>query len=336
MNIQRYTDPSVFEQLAEPWETLIKTTQRSDLFFMTPQWQQTWWKHLGRGELNVLAICGDDGEFNGIASWLIEDTDTGQTVQTVGCIEVADYLDVIIKPGSEQESYTALLDYALSDEAPEWQAFNLCNIPESSATLSLLADLASQRGLHTQTIDEDVSPVLELPANYDDYLSQLDKKQRQELRRKRRRADALDIGWYTVGEEHDLDEEIDAFLKLMAMSTTEKSVFLQEEGNATFFREIGHVMFDAGILELVFLVINEERAATMWQFAYEDRMLLYNSGLNVADFGALSPGIVLLTHSIGDAIERGFKYYDFLQGDEEYKYRMGAQNTQVKNLVISR
>jgi CelD/BcsL family acetyltransferase involved in cellulose biosynthesis len=74
----------------------------------------------------------------------------------------------------------------------------------------------------------------------------------------------------------------------------------------------------------------------MWQFKYGGRMMLYNSGLDVETFSYLSPGIVLLTHSVDDAIRRGFRYYDFLRGDETYKYRMGAETTTLHNIVVKR
>ena len=37
----------------------------------------------------------------------------------------------------------------------------------------------------------------------------------------------------------------------------------------------------------------------------------------------LAPGIVLLGHVIRDAIERGVPVFDFLRGEEPYKYSFG-------------
>jgi CelD/BcsL family acetyltransferase involved in cellulose biosynthesis len=39
---------------------------------------------------------------------------------------------------------------------------------------------------------------------------------------------------------------------------------------------------------------------------------------------SLSPGIVTVALDIRSAIDERYKYYDFLRGDEEYKYRLGA------------
>ena len=49
---------------------------------------------------------------------------------------------------------------------------------------------------------------------------------------------------------------------------------------------------------------------------------LYNSGFDPLH-AKLAPGIVLLTHVIRDAINRGVPEFDFLRGEEAYKYAFG-------------
>ena len=139
----------------------------------------------------------------------------------------------------------------------------------------------------------------------------------------------------TISDD-DVDAAIQEFLDLMSMSTPEKASFLQEPGHASFFQEIGRATLEAGKLVLLFVSFAGESAAAMWQFHFRDRMMLYNSGLNPTVFAALSPGIVLLTYSIEDAIARGCLYYDFLQGSEEYKFRMGARAANIYTVVIRR
>jgi CelD/BcsL family acetyltransferase involved in cellulose biosynthesis len=63
---------------------------------------------------------------------------------------------------------------------------------------------------------------------------------------------------------------------------------------------------------------------------------VYNSGYDPIKYGALSPGIVLFAHSIQDAIAAKRRRYDFLRGNEEYKYRFGAKETEVMELHIRR
>jgi CelD/BcsL family acetyltransferase involved in cellulose biosynthesis len=335
LNIECHTTPAVFEALSDEWDETLGPTHFSH-FFLLRDWQRLWWKYLQRGELCVLTVRDDDGALLGIGPWFIEDHEGLRTVHTIGCVDVTDYLDIIARPGHTEKVIAALLDFMLSQDAPGWDAMNLCSVPETSPTLTLFPQLAESRGLAVTVRQQDVCPVLVLPDNWEDYLAILDKKQRHELRRKLRRAEAGDVDWYIVGPEHDLAEEIDAFLTLMARSTPDKAEFLKMPGHRSFFEEMGRATFNAGHLQLCFLTVEGERSAAMWNFVYDNRVMVYNSGLDPDAFAYLSPGVVLGGLHIRHAIEQGIAVYDFLRGGEVYKYRLGGQDTTVYNLLVER
>jgi CelD/BcsL family acetyltransferase involved in cellulose biosynthesis len=104
---------------------------------------------------------------------------------------------------------------------------------------------------------------------------------------------------------------------------------------ADFFREICRTAFAAGWLQLAFIEVNGQRTAAMLNFDYQNQILVYNSGYDPEQYAALSPGIVLLSHCIQNAIERGRSRFDFLRGDEEYKFRFGAVETTIHEVTIS-
>ena len=62
-------------------------------------------------------------------------------------------------------------------------------------------------------------------------------------------------------------------------------------------------------------------------------MGLYNSGFR-PEAAALSPGLILLAHIIRDAIERGQRRFDFLRGEERYKYDFGPTPEDVSTVTI--
>jgi CelD/BcsL family acetyltransferase involved in cellulose biosynthesis len=62
---------------------------------------------------------------------------------------------------------------------------------------------------------------------------------------------------------------------------------------------------------------------------------LYNSGFD-PDARAMSPGVVLIARTIEDAITRGFRRYDFLRGEEPYKYGFGAVAAEVLRVTLER
>ena len=92
----------------------------------------------------------------------------------------------------------------------------------------------------------------------------------------------------------------------------------------------------AGWLKLFFIEVNGIEAAAMLCFDYNNEFLLYNSGYDPEQFANLSPGNVLTAYTIQEAIRLGRIRYDFLRGDEDYKFRFGAQPEPVYDLSIMR
>ena len=121
----------------------------------------------------------------------------------------------------------------------------------------------------------------------------------------------------------------------MASSHPEKAQFLENEQHVTFFKSIVPAAAAAGWLQLNFLEVMGEPVAAYVNFDYNNQILVYNSGLAPVQAAALSPGIVLLSYNIEHAIENKREVFDFLRGDEQYKYRMGGQNTEIYNLKAS-
>jgi CelD/BcsL family acetyltransferase involved in cellulose biosynthesis len=118
----------------------------------------------------------------------------------------------------------------------------------------------------------------------------------------------------------------------MRASHPEKAKFLDNPQNLTFFKSIVPQAYHCGWLKLSFLVVNGVASAAYCDFDYSGRILVYNSGLMPHENAHLSPGIVLLSYNIRDAIAHHRKVFDFLRGNETYKYRMGAHDTKVFKL----
>ena len=332
--VHPYHDANGFETLAEEWNELLHRST-ADTIFLTLEFQRTWWQTLGEGELLILAVRDDDGELIGIAPLFATTNPQGQrALAIVGCVEVADYLDFIVARGRDEVVYTALVDYLASPSAPTWDVLDLCNIHQDSPTLTTLPALAEARGWTVSTARDDVCPIVQLPGTWEEYLEMLEGKQRREIRRKLRRTGGEAAqNWYIVGPEHDLETEVEEFLDLMAASTPDKAEFLTPRMR-DFFRQLVRVVYDAGWLQLVFLKVGERKAAAYLNFIYNNRVLVYNSGLDWRTFPRLGAGIILTAHCIRHAIEQGRKVFDFMQGGERYKYQFGGQDVEVRRLLI--
>ena len=336
MKVQSFTDIKAFEVLHAEWNTLLKRSI-TDNPFSTYEWHSNWWDAYHPGDLWILAFRDDNDNLRGIASFFIETTDDGQRIlHFVGCEDVTDYLDLLVDKEYHDGVYAELAKFLLQHK-DKFDCIDLCNIPSESPTYTDFPSILSEQGFTVTTEVQEVCPLIPLPENFDDYLAGLDKRERKEVQRKLRRAkgagDAL--SWYMVNGEHDLDAEVDKFLSLMASSHPEKAQFLENEQHVSFFKSIVPAAAEAGWLQLNFLEVMGEPVAAYVNFDYNNQILVYNSGLAPGKAGALSPGIVLLSYNIEHAIENKREVFDFLRGDEQYKYKMGGQNTEIYNLKAS-
>ena len=103
-----------------------------------------------------------------------------------------------------------------------------------------------------------------------------------------------------------------------------------------FFHAIARELLSRGWLRLSFLEINGERSASAFAFDYANQILVYNSGYDPHRFAEYSPGVILFGSSIRAAILAGRDKFDFLRGNESYKYHFGAHEQQLYKIVVTR
>lgn len=158
--------------------------------------------------------------------------------------------------------------------------------------------------------------VLRLPASGDEWMAGLRKKDRHELRRKRRRF-ASEFDEPTL-EQRDA-AGLDVFFAMHRSAGGEKGGFMTE-GMERFFRSL-HAVAGASV---DLLVAGGRPVAAAFGFECDGGYYLYNSAYDPSA-GSFSPGIVMHMLQIEQQIERGAAVFDFLKGDERYKYELGAE-----------
>ncbi|MCB9079925.1 MAG: GNAT family N-acetyltransferase [Anaerolineaceae bacterium] len=330
-----YTDASGFETLAHEWDDLLERAVNAP-FFMRYGYQSAWWRCLGNDDLFLIAIRTDEGQLVGLAPLYGETTPAGQRQLTfVGCVDVSDYLDLLVDADHVEAVHHTLIT-CLADEGVPWDKLYLCSLPHNSITPTQLAETARRQGWQVDVRQQDICPVITLPADWETYLAGVDKKQRHEIRRKMRKIEReAETRWYVVDSLTDLDQAMTDFITLHQKSTQDKEDFWSEP-MIQFFKTVAKILAQAGWLKLYFIEVNGILAATMLCFDYNNEFLLYNSGYDPEQFAQLSPGNVLTSYTLRHAIELGRSRYDFLRGDEEYKFRFGAVAEPVYDLEITR
>jgi len=143
--------------------------------------------------------------------------------------------------------------------------------------------------------------------------------------------DERDVRFYIVEDASTLDAEIEDFFKLMVQDPS-KAGFLTDAMHAQMTTTLKSA-FENGYLWMAFLSVDGVKAAGCVNFDYKNKLWGYNSGVN-RDFMELSPGWVLLGYQIQWACEHGRYEFDFMRGDEDYKYRFGGVNQFVMRAIL--
>jgi CelD/BcsL family acetyltransferase involved in cellulose biosynthesis len=279
----------------------------------------------------------------------------------------ADYATILTDPArlpAVAEALVAHLRARATGSAPDWDVVDLrrlrCGDPAADALAAAARGVTARRapvgaaapstgtGWTVDLEREDVCPVAELPSGgtIDDFLGSLGKKERHEIRRKVRRAEAA--GEVELAESNDPLQDLGAFIDLHQARWGADGLFPTTVGgdqSRVFIRRLFE-LFGAGAgtgpggtslgtLHLSFLTVGGRRIAAGVHFETADRLYYYNAGVD-PEARELSPGVVMIERYARRAIERGLRSMDFLRGDESYKYEWGAVDQPIQRLLIRR
>ena len=325
MNFKLHADFSEID--SNTWNALVEQSI-ADTPFSRYEYLSEWWKTLGGGEWKnadlVLISATENDQLVGIAPLFIAEYEGQQTLLLVGSIEISDYLDLIVRKSDLPRFLSGLLDFLASSHGVSWSALDWYNVPDDSPALAALQAESESRGwTHHQEVYRP-TPRIALNGSFDDYLESIDKKQRHEMRRKMRRAaESGRVNFYIVEKNADIEPELDAFFHLMVQDPNKANFLhpaMREHLTATL--RAAHA---GGYLWLAFLEVDGVKAAATLCFDYKNKLWGYNSGVSF-DFKEMSPGWVIMAYDIQWCCDNGRHEFDFMRGDEEYKYRMGGVN----------
>lgn len=267
-----------------------------------PRWPflAAWHEELGT-EVEVMVASWENGELglmrypNGTVE-LLGETDLCDYHSPLGLLTVADFAMLAELLASAQR----LVFDSLPAEVSEPIAAGL-----------------DQAGLNPSVRQHQSALTMQLPASIEDFYKGLGKKDRHELRRKRRRYEDSVGKAVLVTDEGD-GQGFEEFIRLHRLAQGPKGEFMTRP-RELFFRRLAN---QPG-WRTDFLEVPEGASACLFGYTDGSDYYLYNSSFDPA-LGAASPGLVVLTSMIEHLIETRHGVFDFLKGEEDYKLRLGA------------
>jgi CelD/BcsL family acetyltransferase involved in cellulose biosynthesis len=248
----------------------------------------------------------------------------------IGDIGCPDHLDVLADPSAELDDVVpALLSLP-------WEVAILGNLAPAAPNVARLAAALTRAGCTVRWNAAGRCPFLELPRTWDEYLSSLSANRRQMLRRRERNLERdhgvalTDYGPenFAAGWRHLVELHERRWANGGGGTFSDARV---ERLHRTFAAEVAR----RGQLWLTTLDLDGAAAAAWYGFADRDTVYFYQSGRDPR-WEDKSVGVALMVKMIRRAIERGYRRFDFLRGDEAYKREWTAAEAVTQELVVFR
>jgi CelD/BcsL family acetyltransferase involved in cellulose biosynthesis len=295
------------------WRALVDRTPHASPF-QTWEWCFSWWKHLGRGHLWVLLARRPDG-VAGILPLCVTRY-RGLPVRQLRFLGApqADVQDAVI---ADEGCADAFCDH-LHRRHARWDFLDLSDVALASPLVSRLCE----DGFAGRVAHHRVLPYIVLPSSFDAYLTTLDKRFRKKVAYERRRLGRdFSVAFDTVGGS-DVEPTMDALFALHTARWQERwtTGAFADDRIRRFHREVARRFDERGWLRLHRIVIDGQTRAVLYAFRHGARVSYYLSGFDPA-YAKYGLGTLLVAHAIEHAIGEGAREFDFLRGNEAYKYQ---------------
>ncbi len=333
IQIEVLQDTLSFSALKREWTELLNDTSNNNIF-LTWEWMYTWWIHFRNGKQLFLITVRLDGRLLGIAPLVarprsLKRGELFRTLEFIGSGDVgSDYLSIMLRRSHEQEALNAITDYLLSQNL----ILDFSRFDQSSHTMGAVIEKLHGHGWKSTRTTSTVSPYANLRGlNWETFIASKGRSHRANVRKRLKNL----YEEFTVTFEHINSDErrSKAFQQLVEWHLIRwqkkgGSTALHEKALLQFHDEFSRLALERGWLRMFILWLDARPALSLYCFSYDNKYLFYQMGFDEA-FLNYSIGLVGTALAIQSACEEQATEYDFLHGDETYKYLWTQQQRQL-------
>ncbi len=339
-SVRVISSTSEFDGLEEPWNKLLD--QADSTIYQTFEWQRTWWEYFAQSSDSLFILLFEsDNNIIGIAPLYRRTKKIFGTAPVVHIQFIAnglsDYIDCIIQSGYEEIIYKEFIRF-LQSHAREWDVLDIEDVNESSAIITSFLPLLKNAGIRTYQYQGNVCPQIALPAAGEPLAKSMGPSKSDHFKRKFKRLQQSFNATVEViqHETDDIRKGIDHFARIHGErwnSLGYPSAF-DDEHQKVFHEEFSKKFARRGWLRMYFLNVDEKPVAVSFTFHYNKRVYMYHSNAHGSEeVMKCSPGFLIRNIAMVGGINEGLSIFDYLRGDEPYKYKeWNATNS--KNYLV--
>jgi CelD/BcsL family acetyltransferase involved in cellulose biosynthesis len=340
IEVQEGSGSDAIGQIRDDWHRLFQGVNCSP--FLSWEWMSTWFEHFGEGRTAFLIKAYRNDKVIGLLPMIwSNDAFLGITKKKLSLMGDsaggADHLELICDPADYDEAFTAILRFL--HERGDCDLIRFDSLSSESRSIDLLRKMGSSSGNGLSRFSmamDGVCPQIDLSSGWETVLKN-GKRAANFKRRLKKLEKRADFEFRTVIAESEAGTAFERFLKLH-QKRWEQSGGSELTGHprlVEFQRDLVVRMAKAGLARFDELWLDGECRSSVYGLDDGRTFYYYNSGYDL-DYADLSVGLVLIGLSIKSAVERGNKLYDFLRGDETYKFDWANQSVEIVNVTFGR
>lgn len=316
-------------KLQGPWQELAAACPVATPF-QTWEWQSLWFRHFGGSKSPHVWTQYDGADLVGLYP-MVRASGIWRSLRPMGC-GPSDYLQPIMRPGYEGRVAEALAGYLCG--LPQVDLVDLHQLRETQELAVIHAGTSHDGGL---VLGQAACLVLDLPHKYDDYVASLSKSLRYDVRRLDKLAGAGGSVVVESPDPHDaqaVQAAMDVLFDCHKRRWRKRGLPGAFLGSKTqrFHYHWAETAARNDWMRVSLLRFDGRYVGAIYAMAFGKTAYFYQSGFDPVQ-GSISPGTLLVAHTIRQAIEEGRTSFDFMRGDEPYKRRWKPQHT-FRNLRV--
>jgi CelD/BcsL family acetyltransferase involved in cellulose biosynthesis len=327
------TDPDRLGEIEADWRSLAEWRGNA---FLTPEWYFAWLRSYGAdADPAVIAVRAPAGELRGVMP-LARDRAARPRSLRFGGANLADHLHPVAAGLEEEEAVAAAAGARLDAEIPRWSAIVLDNVDADARWWRAMMS-AAPLSLAAVSYRQTTLPCIQLPASWEDYLASRSRNFRSQLGRKLRALERdHEVRFRRTRAAPELASDLETFFRLHdARWDTRGGSSSASERTRRFHGDFTAAALERGWLRLWLMEVDGAPVAAWYGWRLGERYSYYLAGFEPR-WSDASVGLLLLAHTVQEAIEESASEYDLLLGEEAYKQRFATATRPIETVVLAR
>ena len=347
-NLERTTHTSLrvidsvreLAEFREEWSLFAGKCGSNNTLYLTYDWISIWWRHFGASyKLNIIVITKDGNTIGifpffkaGYKSLLF----SFECLETIGAVN-GNHVG-LFRDENATEVIDALFEYIGSITSAKNILVKLDLVPDDSTFYKLFRQkiINDVGNIIFKEGSDTVAPYISLAPGWNDYYRGITAARRNKLRYYFRHNDTGNRVKYKQFNNDNLQTGLDMLFEIHRQRWQNQNIKspFSNPAYCDYYRDVAETFSRNRMLHFSYLTLDGNTGALLFSIIYNDKFYAMTVARDIR-YARFELGHIHYWYVIREAFQRRLKEFDFLRGDEAYKFKWTGEFRKYQHLLIS-